>query len=51
MMTTCIDDAYGSQLCCFAGRFAVITYLGLCPLKLEYVLLEMVPIERTDQDL
>jgi hypothetical protein len=51
MMTTCIYDANGMQLCCCIGRSAAIAYLQLFQLNLEDVTLEMFPIERTDQGL
>lgn len=51
MMTTCIDDTNESQLCFFIGRSAVIVYLVLFYLMLEDVILEIAPIERTEQDL
>ena len=37
MMTTCIYDANGMQLCCCIGRSAALAYLQLFQLNLEDV--------------
>ena len=41
-MTTCIYDAYGTQLCCCMGLAAAMAYLELFQLDQDEVILETI---------